>query len=159
VEACLAPFSARTVAAMNLRTDAGSLSTTPVCALFGLSRTAWYEAKRSLSQENTDETAAAPRPAREPRVASPPAATVEALMPAIHAIVEANPAWGVRKVWAVLRRKPYELKVSQRRVWALMSARNLTLVPNSPRKDLPPRGQVVTPEPNRRWATDLTTVH
>lgn len=84
---------------------------------------------------------------------------MEALLPAIRRIVDDHVAWGVRKVWATIRRAPCGLKLSQKRVWALMTAHGLTLTANAPRRAAPLRGQVVTPVPNHRLATDLTTVH
>jgi hypothetical protein len=62
----------------------------------------------------------------------------------------------VRKVWATLRREG--LRVSRTRVWALMHAHGLVLVREAEPGGPPPRGHGVVPDPNRRWATDLTTV-
>ena len=71
--------------------------------------------------------------------------------------MEDFPAWGVRKVWATLRRRG--VRVSRRRVHALMRAAGLVLPRSSdePREGAP-RGHVVTPLPNRRIAADFTTV-
>jgi putative transposase len=154
VEAQLAPFSARSVAAMNLRTDSGTPSVKQVCAIFQFSRAAWYAAQKARRENDAPASPSGPSEPKAPRFAS-----VEALLPAIRRIVDHHPAWGVRKVWATIRRAPYGLKVSQKRVWALMTAHGLTLTANASRRAAPLRGQVVTPEPNRRWATDLTTVH
>src|SRR5690606_23453272 len=68
---------------------------------------------------------------------------------------ETATAWGVRKVWATLRREG--LRVSRKRVHALMRAHGLVLVRDCEPGE-PMRGHVVVPEPNRRIATDLTTV-
>ena len=38
-------------------------------------------------------------------------------------------AWGVRKIHAMLRRAPYELRASRKRVWALMKDMGLTFAP------------------------------
>ena len=94
------------------------------------------------------------KPLKEPRWTS---ATV--LLEAIVTIVATHAAWGVRKVWATLRRAPYGLKASQKRVWALMKANGLTLAPGSPRTEDARRGQVAVEQPNRLWGTDFTTVH
>jgi putative transposase len=61
----------------------------------------------------------------------------------------------VRKVWHALRR--WGRRVSRKRVWALMHAEGVVLAPEREPGGPPSRGHVVTPEPNRRWATDLTT--
>lgn len=81
-------------------------------------------------------------------------ASAEAVLAAIRAVVEREPAWGVRQVWATLRRDG--LRVSRRRVWALMHAHGLVLVRDREPGE-PMRGHVAVPEPNRRFATDLTT--
>ena len=39
---------------------------------------------------------------------------------AIHEVVHEHSAWGVRKVWATLRRRG--LRAGQKRVWAIMKA-------------------------------------
>jgi putative transposase len=62
----------------------------------------------------------------------------------------------VRKVWAVLRRDG--IKVSRKRVWAMMHRLGLVLPPLAERIESRLGGQVSVPESNRRWATDLTTV-
>ena len=72
---------------------------------------------------------------------------------------EACTAWDVRKVWATLRREG--LKVSRKRVHAIMCAHGLVLARNREPGE-PRRGHVVVPEPNRQLATavalhDLTT--
>jgi putative transposase len=74
---------------------------------------------------------------------------------AIRRVVEDHRAWGVRKVWATLRRQ--DLCVSCKRVWAMMKALGLVL-PAGERRDTPRFGHVATDQSNRRWATDLTTV-
>lgn len=118
------------------------------CEVFAVSRQAYYAARRRRE---------APRVVRPPQPATRrPHVTVEALRPAIERIVREHPAWGVRKVWAMLRRE--DLRVSQRRVWALMRTWGLTLKPDRVVGKDPPRGKVVVPDANRRWATDLTTV-
>jgi putative transposase len=78
------------------------------------------------------------------------------VLAAIERVVHAHPAWGVRKVWASLKREG--LRVGRRRIWALMRAHGHILAGGSPREPSPRRGHVVVPEPNRRIATDFTTV-
>jgi transposase InsO family protein len=83
-------------------------------------------------------------------------ADTEAIVAAMRRIVADHPAWGVRKVWAVLRRDG--LVVGYRRSWALRKANGLCLEPDAPRGHAPRRGHMTTELPNRRGATDLTTV-
>lgn len=126
---------------MSLETSAGKATVKLVCRAFGLSRAAYYAAKKE-------------KPATMRQVAR--RTDTEAIVEAIRGIVAEHPAWGVRKVWATLRRDG--LRVGHRRVWALMKAHGLCLPPDAPRGQEPRRGHVTTELPNRRWATDLTTV-
>jgi transposase InsO family protein len=130
---------------MSRETSAGVATVTQLCAAFGISRAAYYAAKKAA------------RPAakviairRAPRHTSS-----EVALAAIREVIKAEPAWGVRKVWATLQRKG--LKVSRKRVHALMRANGLVLA-----RDREPgettRGHVAVPEPNRRFGGDLTTV-
>jgi putative transposase len=115
-----------------------------VCDTFGVSRAAFYASQKP----------SAPRPPTQPpRTRGTPVAVVLA---AIERIVAAHRAWGVRKVWATLKREG--LRVGRRRVWALMQAHGHVLAGGVPRDPTPRRGHVVVPEPNRRIATDFTTV-
>lgn len=151
------PFSAHAVASLSLTAGVGKVSVARVCRLFGISRQAWYEAHRPTGQLEL------PIEAAPTRVATAPArswATAEALEAGIRAIVAKNPAWGVRKVWATLRRAPHDIRAGRKRVWAMMKALGLLLpAEGGPRRVEPRRGQVVVEQPNRRWATDLTTVY
>lgn len=148
MEACQPPFSARAVAAMSRQTDAGEMVTIRVmCRVFGISEAAYYAARKA----NADDVV-------RPRAKRPEHASTERLRANIKSIVEENPAWGVRKVWATLRRAPWEMRVGRRRVHALMQAMGLCLPYERSDEPLPRVGTVVVPEPNRRWATDLTTV-
>ena len=132
---------------MSRETSRGEASVTLVCETFGISRQAFYAALKAPS----------PRESARPRVERPgPWSSAEELRPAIQEIVDENPAWGVRKVWATLRRRGYW--VSRKRVWALMKAEGLTL-PQGERRETPGRyGHVAVPDSNRRWGSDLTTV-
>lgn len=129
---------------MSLTAVSGKVTVKLICRTFGLSRQAYYAAKKAQS-------VTANSPAR--RRAS---ADTSAIIEAAKRIVKENPAWGVRKVWATLRRE--DMVVGYRRLWALMKANGLTLLPDAPRERNKPRGRVVTDLPNRRWAMDLTTV-
>jgi putative transposase len=117
-----------------------------LCVVLGLSRQAYYAAQRAPSASE-----------RRPRASRPgPWATAAELEAGIRRVVAANPAWGVRKVWASLRRAG--VVASRKRVWALMRSLGLVLPPVREREGLGIRGQVAVEFSNRRWATDLTTV-
>jgi len=77
------------------------------------------------------------------------------LVEKIEQVVAEFPAWGVRKVWAYLKR--LGVVVSRKRVWKRMKALGLALPPPCERREPLRRGHVAVPESNRRWATDLTT--
>lgn len=127
-------------------TAAGRATVRLLCRVFAISRQAYYAAQRA--------PAAGAKVVRLPvRPDVTPAATVLA---AIKEVLAVEAAWGVRKVWAALRRRG--LRVSRRRVWAVMHAEGLVLAREREPGGPPPRGHVVVPDPNRRWATDLTTV-
>lgn len=129
---------------MDRQTSLGQATISHLCRTFRLSRQALHAATK-------------PRPERRPRAPRlGPWLAVETLKPAILQAVQEHPAWGVRKVWALLRSEG--LRTSQKRVYALMRNMGL-LLPVSGGERLPgPRGHVVVPDSNRRWATDLTTV-
>jgi putative transposase len=132
---------------MTRQTDAGDATVSLVCETFGISRAAYYEALKP-SPERRGDVVKLPK---APRYTS-----AEAVLAKIREVVgrEGSEAWGVRKVWATLRREG--LRVSRKRVWALMHAHGLVMA-----RDREPgettRGHVAVPEPNRRIATDLTT--
>jgi len=130
---------------MSRTTPAGRATVRLVCRTFGVSRQAYYVAQRPVTASKVARL-----------VVRPEVATAEEVLAAIRGVIEREPAWGVRKVWATLRREG--LRVSRKRVWALMHAHGLVLVRDVEPGGEPPRGHVVVPEPNRRWATDLTTV-
>jgi putative transposase len=129
---------------MTRETPDGLASVALLCAAFGISRAAYYAAGKAHAV-----VAKVLRLPRAPRFTS-----AEVVLAAIRAILAREAAWGVRKVWATLRQDG--LRVSRRRVWALMQANGLCLA-----RDREPgettRGHVAVPEPNRRWATDMTT--
>lgn len=129
---------------MNRQTSRGVAPVTLVCEAFGISRAAFYAAQRPPQPPSS------PAP---PRTRGTPAAEVLA---AIERVVRDHPAWGVRKVWATLRREG--MRVGRRRIWALMHAHGHVLAGGSPREPEPRRGHVVVPEPNRRFASDFSTV-
>jgi len=170
---------------MSLTTSAGTATVEQACHLFGVSRAAYYAAKKPPSlrvieggrsatyepssatgDELISSTTAGPTTpisstTSEPplSLAQPERAAVDDIKDAIKDIVKDHPAWGVRKVWATLRRPPYKHKIGQRRVWALMKSMGLCLPAERPERPSERRGRVAVEFPNRRIATDLTTVH
>lgn len=130
---------------MNRQTVAGEATVALVCATFGLSRAAYYAALKPAGQVG-------PKVLRLPT--RPRYTAAEVVLAAIREVIAREPAWGVRKVWATLKRDG--LKVSRKRVWALMHAHGLVLARDREPGETP-RGHVAVPEPNRRFGTDLTT--
>ena len=63
----------------------------------------------------------------------------------------------MRKVWAALRRATHNVRVSHRRVYAVMRATGLCLARMGEREEVPCLDPVATTSPKCRWATDLTT--
>jgi transposase InsO family protein len=133
-------------------TIAGKASVKLVCATFSISRAAYHaEARRQRGElgGSAGNVVALPK---KPRYTA-----AEVVLLRIREVLarEACAAWGVRKVWATLKREG--LKVSRKRVHAIMRAHGLVLA-----RDRDPgeatRGHVLVPEPNRRLATDITTV-
>lgn len=138
---------------MSRHTLAGDASVSLLCATFDLSRAAYYaEARRQRGAVVPDDDGKVIALPRRPRHTS-----AEVVLLRIREVLkrETATAWGVRKVWATLRREG--LKVSRRRVHAIMRAHDLVLARDSEPGE-PARGHVAVPEPNRRIATDLTTV-
>jgi len=129
---------------MSRETSAGVATVTQLCEAFGISRAAYYAARKPRLAAKVIALRRAPRHTSS-----------EVALDAIREVIEAEPAWGVRKVWATLKRNG--LKVSRKRVHALMRANGLVLA-----RDREPgettRGHVAVPEPNRRFGGDLTTV-
>ena len=128
---------------MSLTTDAGEATVTLMCDVFGISCSAYYAAKKAAEDAHGEPTA---EPVR-PRKGDHPSA--EALERDIKAIVAEHPAWGVRKVWATLRRAPYKLKAAHRRVYAFMKAMGACLVQGERPEPLPRLGTVTVEQPNR----------
>lgn len=172
---------------MSLDTAAGEATVTQACQLFKISRAAYYEARKPsgtrhlrLVRPQEAQPAKGPQgPAEAPQSASEGSAPVpvapslgaaqgpafrracassEALREAIAEVAKKHAAWGVRKVWATLRRPPYGLCAGRKRIWALMKDMDLTLPADRPERAEEPRGHVAVEMPNRRWATDMTTV-
>jgi putative transposase len=153
---------------MSRQTSHGLATVTQACAAFGISRQAYYAARsRTPATDGPDRLReAAPRErsrasgsragGARPGPTHPAWVPTEDLRAAIHEVVRENVAWGVRKAWAVLRRRG--LRAGIKRVWAIMKADGLTLEPAALRESPGRYGRVAVPESNRRWATDLTTV-
>lgn len=141
---------------MSRKTSEGNASVVLLVALFGLTRAAYYAARHRIEAAS----ASVPQGAASVRLVRATAArfaSTATVLAAIRLVVAAHPAWGVRKVWAMLRRE-HDLRVSRKRVYALMKAAGLLLPADGTR--LPsPRGTVAVEEPNRLWASDMTTIH
>lgn len=137
---------------MNRHTAAGDANVSLLCTTFDLSRAAYYAEARRQRGETASCSGKVVALPRRPRHTS-----AEVVLLRIREVLgrETSMAWGVRKVWATLQREG--LKVSRRRVHAIMRAHGLVLARDSEPGE-PSRGHVVVPEPNRRIATDLTTV-
>ncbi len=153
---------------MNRETSRGVASVLLACEAFGISRQAYYAALRRSEPkkapddpreaDSSEESSGSESAPEDVRGAQRPGtwATTEELRAAIHEVVHEHSAWGVRKVWATLRRRG--LRAGQKRVWAIMKADGLTMEPIAVRESPGRYGHVSVPESNRRWATDLTTV-
>lgn len=142
---------------MSRQTSEGIAPVVAVCALFGVSRQAYYVALQRLAEQKTTYKTTIAEFSRATRRTAARFAPAEAVLDAIRVVVKEHPAWGVRKVWAMLRRE-HELVVGKNRVYALMKAAGLLLPPE--RNRIPsPRGTVAVELPNRLWATDMTTVY
>jgi len=129
---------------MSRETSRGKACVRQLCKAFGVSPQAYYRSKQ--------------RPVREGeqrRRRQGPWASASELEVGIERVVESHPGWGVRKVWAYLRREG--LIASRKRIWAVMRAKGWVLPPMREPKESARGGQVVVAESNRRWATDLTT--
>lgn len=132
---------------MSLTTSRGQATVGQLCEAFGISRQAYYAARKAPERKLDVPR----RPERWGAWVSD-----ATLIEKIKAVVVEFPAWGVRKVWALLKR--LGTVVSRKRVWKRMKALGLCLPPLSERAEPHRRGHVAVPESNRRWATDLTTV-
>jgi putative transposase len=131
---------------MSRETSRGTVPVRLLCETFRLSRQAYYAALKAPAPP------AAERPRKEREGDWATAAELEA---GVRRVVKEFAGWGVRKVWAYLRREG--VVASHKRVWAMMNALGLVLPPPSERDPDAPRGQVVAATSDRRWATDLTT--
>ena len=135
---------------MNRKTDVGVAPVRLLCEVFEISPQAFYASRHASKKQRV-----LPFPKQARHVSA------ETALAAIREIVAKEPAWGVRKVWATLRRAPDQggrgLKVSRKRVHALMKANGLVLARDTEPGEPLRVGNVAVPEPNRRIATDLTT--
>jgi putative transposase len=134
---------------MSLATSRGRATVGQLCEAFGISRQAYYAARKAHRSGASQDPPGGRPERRGPWVSD------AALIEKIKQTVAEFPAWGVRKVWAYLRR--LGTIVSRKRVWKRMKALGLCLPPIGERVEPLRRGHVAVPESNRRWATDLTT--
>lgn len=131
---------------MSLQTSAGKATVKQYCEVLHMHRSTYYAAIKPPS--NVVPLRPAPSQPRGVRTAD--------VLAALRELAKEHPAWGYRKLWAALRLAG--TRVKQRRVHALCKAHGLSLAVDRPNRKPAPRGHVTVPEPNRRWATDLTTV-
>jgi len=136
---------------MSRVTVAGEASVSLLCATFRLSRAAFYaEARRQRGDSApVDNVVSLPR---RPRY------TVAAVvLERIREVLARDTAraWGVRKVWATMRREG--LAYGAGVLLSFLALAFLVLARDREPGETP-RGHVAVPEPNRRLATDLTTV-
>jgi len=127
-------------------TSQGEGTVRQLCGVLGIARQAYYAAARGHE----------PRPRDPLAERDGPWVSTARIVSAIQDVVRDRPAWGIRMVWASLRRRG--LVVSRNRVARLMKALGLVFPPPGEREVGAPRGHVATPDSNRRLATDLTTV-
>lgn len=140
---------------MKRETDAGAATVALLCETFKLSRAAYYAEAQRARGEPVGKACADGQVITLPK--RPRHTSADVVLARIREVLarETSAAWGIRKVWATLKREG--LRVSRKRVWAIMHAHGLVLVRDREPGETP-RGHVVVPNPNRRWATDLTTV-
>ena len=100
---------------MSLTTSRGRATVGQLCEAFGISRQAYYAARNAPQRDSTDRRARLRRPERRG-----PWVSDATLIEKIQAVVAEFPAWGVRKVWAYLKR--LGTVVSRKRVWKRMKA-------------------------------------
>jgi hypothetical protein len=81
---------------MSRTTSEGAAPVALLAELFDLSRAAYYQALRGGKQVSATTAKKEPKPARF---------AAAAVVAAIRVIVGEHRAWGVRKVWAMLRRE------------------------------------------------------
>lgn len=142
---------------MSRQTSEGLVPVITLCALFGVSRQAYYAALAKLARGAAVTADVATVVVRATRTTAARFASADDVLAAIRLVVAEHPAWGVRKVWAMLRRE-HALRVGRKRVYALMKSAGL-LLPADGTRLASPRGTVAVEEPNRLWATDMTTVY
>ena len=133
---------------MSRETSLGVATTKQLCEAFGISKQAYSVARRPRTEQ-------APEGPRKPPRQCLTWLSAEELRQAIQEVLAYHRGWGVRKVWAFLRRE--EKRASYKRVYAFMKAMGVTFESTSCRtKDT--TGHITVPESNRRWATDMTTI-
>ncbi len=125
---------------MSRQTSRGKATVVQICEAFRVSTQAYYSSKHRPAEAQDG----APRRSRQG-----PWASASQLDAGIQRVVDGHPDWGVRKVWAYLRREG--LIGSRKRIWAIMKAKGLVLPPIRERHETPRRGQVA-----HRWAQPIS---
>ena len=83
----------------------------------------------------------------------------EAMVRAIWEVIQTDPGYGIRKVWAVLKYRQGRI-VNRKKVARIMSWKGWTLKQRRPRMRPRVRGsRSVAEVSNQRWATDMTHVY
>jgi len=120
---------------MSRETSRGKACVRQLCKAFGVSPQAYYRSRHRPEQ---------PQDGGQRRTRQGAWASASELEAGIQRVVDGHPGWGVRKVWAYLRREG--LVASRKRIWAIMRAKGLVLPPMRERQETPRRGQVVVAE-------------
>jgi len=83
----------------------------------------------------------------------------EGMARAIWEVIQENPGYGIRKVWAILRHR-LKMLVNRKKVARIMHLKGWTLKQRKPRMRPRARGmKSVAERSNERWATDVTHIH
>jgi hypothetical protein len=97
---------------MSRQTSEGLVPVIVLCALFRVSRQGYYAALAKLTRTAQRSRDVAQTAARATRATAARFASADVVLDAIRVVVASHPAWGVRKVWAMLRRE-HNLRVGK----------------------------------------------
>lgn len=89
-----------------------------------------------------------------PRTSRHPRADETVLHRRIRSVALRHPTFGIRRVWAMLRREGRE--INRKRVRRILGEEGLLRPAHLPRPRLPPTGRLSAERPNERWYTDIT---
>ena len=74
----------------------------------------------------------------------------------VRRVALAHPTFGVRRVWAVLRREGRS--INRKRVYRLIREEHLLREAHFPRPRKPSTGRLIAEQPNQVWSTDFTDI-